>query len=361
MKRALALALAAAAALPGAAVPGTVPGTVHPEAVRTIGTRGRVDSISADGGRVAIRSVLESTKRNCMYASVWTPASNAVKRFDEGNACVDRDEGNEEHHLSLTMAGTRVAWANFEYGNHAYCQGFFSATLSRPRAAELPSPCDPGEGVSDYFFRVSGDSRVLAYASYQFCDIQCTDDNGELLPEGEYDIEIRTVVGGKVRLVDEPPDRSFFVGVSRARLLTFEHGRGLVVRDAGGRVLHEFAIAENQFDDVFFSGSNIVLRHGATLAVHDATTFATTGTSAIKARRVDDLDKNLAVYRAGGHVRVVDLANGKDAIVATPSGTLVLAGIEPDGVYYGYNVRRGPKPGRVTFVPMATVRAKLGR
>ena len=66
MRALLLVAVAAAAvALPGAATPASGPDG------KTTGTRGAVDSISADGARVAIRSTLSGSKRTCNYVAVW--------------------------------------------------------------------------------------------------------------------------------------------------------------------------------------------------------------------------------------------------------------------------------------------------
>ena len=171
------LAVAALAAVIAAAPAASRPAA---DGERVTGTRGRVLEISADGGRVAIRAGLEGTRRACHYASVWTPVSGRVVRFSD-NSCFPSGD-NAARHLGLTLAGTRLAWVDYEYGNHAYCEGPYTATLARPTPRNLRLECDPASGVTDVYFDFAGDGALLALSAYRECLANCLDDDGKLLP-----------------------------------------------------------------------------------------------------------------------------------------------------------------------------------
>ena len=76
-------------------------------------------SISADGGDVAIHAAYED-RATCDSGSVWTPASGKVVRFQDA-AC--EQERRDRQYDALTLAGSRAAWTDYDYGNHAYCNG----------------------------------------------------------------------------------------------------------------------------------------------------------------------------------------------------------------------------------------------
>jgi hypothetical protein len=77
---------------------------------------------------------------------------------------------------------------------------------------------------------------------------------------------------------------------------------------------------------------------------------------------------DLVAFVHGRFVHVVRLRDGHAAVFrvpaqripgANPGTTRVEADLSPHGLYYSYNVARGRYPGRVAFVPLARVLARL--
>ena len=73
-----------------------------------------------------------------------------------------------------------------------------------------------------------------------------------------------------------------------------------------------------------------------------------------KGAKVQDVENGYAVYFAGSEVHLLKIATNSDHVVARVQG-LVQADLEPSGLFYAYNVAKGDKPGRVTFVPAAAL------
>jgi len=111
MNRALLAAATALILVPGA--------TAAAPKTTTIGTRGAVESISADGGRVAIHAVLGDDPR-CDFGAVWQPARNTVIRLGARDTCPQSDDAEFD---AVTLSGNTAVWTNYNYGNHAYCVG----------------------------------------------------------------------------------------------------------------------------------------------------------------------------------------------------------------------------------------------
>jgi hypothetical protein len=69
-----------------------------------------------------------------------------------------------------------------------------------------------------------------------------------------------------------------------------------------------------------------------------------------------DVYGGIASYAAGRTLHGLNLATGKDAVLATAKRALVAAQIEQPGIVYAFNTVRGIKDyGNIVFVPMATV------
>jgi hypothetical protein len=114
----------------GAAVGGEAVSASVPTDSRQIGlvlrTRGTIDSIAADGPRVAI-----AYNGSTWCIELWTPSSRRLVRFAEG-ACSASARGGEAQGISgLGLAGGRVAWTNWMETNH-YATWVVSATESAP-------------------------------------------------------------------------------------------------------------------------------------------------------------------------------------------------------------------------------------
>lgn len=329
------LVTAAAVALVG------VSGAVGAAKPKVIGTRGEVLSISADGGNVAIHAATK-TARPCDSGSVWTPASGKVVRLVDENCSKN---GADRHFMELTIAGSRAAWTDYDYGNHAYCIGPVTATLSAPRARDS-GVCPDEPDNEDMYVEYRGDGSLLVGRSWLQCDSSCGPDY-----TGSYqdDVALYTISSRVKKLAGEKRNTDL-LDVDAGRIL-LRVKKTLYVLDGSGKQRATFAVPGQ--GAAFMNGAGQVsVPSGAALLTYDASTGKVAETCTMKpGAKVWDVEDGLAVYSVGSELHLLTIANNRDRVVTTAK-TLVGADLEPGGLFWAYNVPgRGTKPGRVSFLP----------
>lgn len=310
---------------------------------KTTGTRGRVVEISAEGSRVAIHAQAPGDFREaCEYASVWTPTSGAVVRLPEGKC----SQQSERQFDRLTLAGSRLAWADYDYGNHAYCYGPYTATLTRTTPKDLDRCAGEEEG-GDYYWEFLGDGSLLVARSYFECAANC-EPNYDLT----YDADVTIwSVGSSLKKLVAAKDDTKLLAVAGSKILLLEKGGKLVVYSSAGKRGLEIAAGAKAGG---LSGSDVVGVSGRTLKVYSATGSLKSTRTLASGAKLQEIDGGEAVYLASGQVRLLRLKDGKDRVAAKAKG-LVDAELEPAGLYYAHNSGTGSKPGRVSFVPASAL------
>lgn len=338
MKRLLALVALALVAVPGAAGAG---------GSKTIGTRGEVLRISADGGNVAIE-VATKTTRPCDSGSVWTPATGKVVRFQDegcGKNAADR------HFIDLTLAGSRAAWTDYDYGNHAYCIGPVYATLASPKGVSS-GVCPDEPDNEDMYVEYAGDGPLLVARSYVDCDYSCGPDYTGVYQD---QVTLYTVGAAGVKKLAAEKRNTRLLDVDAGRILLRDAaGKQLVVLDGTGRQVAALPVDAKA---AWLAGAaQVSVPTGTTLHTYDVATGALAETCTLKAgAKLQDVEGGLAVYFTAGEVHLLTIATNADRVVARQKG-LVQADLEPAGLFYAYNVPGGgSKPGRVTFVPASAL------
>ena len=224
MKR---LALLAALAL------AVVPGAQGAGAAKTIGTRGKVVEISADGSRVAIHAAIEG-EPNCNSGSVWQPTTGKVTRFQDA-PCGKR--ASENQYDSLTLAGSRVVWTDYDYGNHAYCNGPYIATLTQPKPGAT-GECPDEPDNSDMYWEYKGDGSLLVARSYFLCEANCEQDYNATFDD---QVEIWRVSARMTKLLAAKDDTKLF-DVDAGRILLRDPSKKLLVLSAAGKQVGTVAV-----------------------------------------------------------------------------------------------------------------------
>ena len=296
---------------------------------KTIGTRGAVDSISADGGRVAIHAQLGDDPR-CDFGAVWDtcPQPSDVE-FD-----------------GLTLAGDVVVWTNYELGSHAYCAGPFVASLRTLRAAAT-GVC-PGEpDNADMYWEYKGSAGLLVARSYTRCDASCGPDFSK-----SYDASVvlwSVGPAGPKKLAALKNDTKL-LDADAGRILLGDPSGKLLVLDAAGR---QVGTVPARTSSAWLDGPRVSVATGAILTTFDARSGRVVETCRMKrGARAQDVEKGLAVYLAGTEVHLLTIATNADRVAARQRG-LVQADLEPGGLFYAYNVPGGgAKPGRVSYLPL---------
>jgi hypothetical protein len=309
---------------------------------RLLALPGAVRSISADGGLVALREG-PSRGRKCDSASFWKPSSGSLVEV-LGEPC-----GTPYRIQGLALAGTTAIWWDYDTGNHVYCEDVYTATLARPKAEGL-GLCDGTQG--DTYYEFAGDRTIVAIADYSVCEADCTDENGNLLPDGDYGVEVRKLVGGKVSTVLPPVDFRKFLDARNWRVAVIEPKGVLAVYDTNGKRIWKVAGVAGVTDG-WISGTSVVVRRGRSIQAYTPAGAAGVARTLPRGAHVGDVSGGLVVYTAGSSVRLLRLSDGRDAQLVTVKG-LVGAQVTPAGIFYAANTRTaGRTRGAVTFVPLS--------
>jgi hypothetical protein len=339
MRLVLAVAAVALLAAPAASPTGRATG-------KTIGTRGSAQSIAADGSRVAIRAF-----RNCGSGAVWEPATNKVVRFTGASGCDPDIEFD-----SLTLAGSRVAWVDFDTGNHAYCQGPFTATVSSPKAKNLGT-CPDEPDNQDLYWDFDGDGSLLVARSYTLCEADCAPDYSRIYE----DSPTLYRVGASAKKLANLKDDTKLLDVSGSRILLLERPGTLAVYSAAGR--RGLAIKAGAGTGGFSGGDVVGVKERTKLTVYDGKSGSAKATRTLLGNaKFRDADGGLVAYVSstvfGTSLHLLRLADGRDRVVAKLKGFVDLD-LEPSGLFYAWNEAKGDKPGRVSFLPMAEIQKAL--
>ena len=318
--------------------------------VKTIGTRGGVVSISADGGLVAIHATIEGDP-GCDSGSVWVPATGKVVRFRD-NPCGPRQ--SDDQYVDLTLAGTTAAWVDYDYGNHAYCAGPYAATLAKPKRVQIDDYCDGTGDTSDTYYEFKGDGSLLVSLSYLRCEADCAPDYSRT---HDTDVKLFLLAGGSLKQLLAAKDDTSLLDADAGRiLLLLAPSKQLLALDAAGKEVGVVTLPE--VGDAKLSGATqvVAVAKGSQLDTYDLSSGKLVKATTMKGEaKLMDVENGVAVYLSPGEVHLLRLATGRDRVVAKQKG-LVQADLEPAGLYYAYNEPGGgTKPGRVAFVPAASL------
>lgn len=310
-------------------------------ATKTIGTRGAVVSISADGGTVAIHAAVTGDP-DCDSGSAWAPATGKVVRFQD-TPC--GKHASQKQYDSLTLGGSRAVWADYDYGNHAYCNGPSVATLAKPKPVGS-GVCPDEPDNSDMYWEFAGDGTLLVARSYFLCEASCPPDYDRTYDDK---VTIWRVGTGLTKLLAAKDDTKL-LDVDAGRILLRDPSKKLLVLDAGGKQVAALAVDAKS---AWLNGpSQVSVPSGTILRTYDVATGKLAETCTMKkGAHLQDVENGTAVYLAAGEVHLLTIATNRDRVVARQKG-LIQADLEPQGLFYAYNVPGGgSKPGRVTFVP----------
>ena len=183
----------------------------------------------------------------------------------------------------------------------------------------------------DTYYEFAGDRTLAAISDYSVCESDCTDANGNLLPDGDYGVEVRRLVGGKVVKVLKPVDFRVFLDARSWRMATIEPKDTLTVWDSAGRKLWSRP-GVTKVADGWIEGSSVVLHQARALRVYSATGAGVTRPLPRNAD-VGGVFGGLVVYTADSTVHLLRLRDGRDRKLVTTKG-LVGAQITPSGVFY---------------------------
>jgi hypothetical protein len=290
---------------------------------------GKIRAIAADGHLVAAHLVRPGNA--CDRVLLWKGSGKATS---VPAGC------NDEAVAALALAGTRVLWVNYDYGNHAYCR-LLTATAARPRATEIDF-CRPDE-ADTYLGGLSGDGPLLVF-----------NDWFDFLAQGELEhVELRRVEGTRTkRLLGGLRSRT--VTSVASGLIAIRGGAGAVtVVRSDGSMVHRFAVkAQGAKLD---GARTVVIRTGATLTPWDLGSAVDGTPRRMKgggAARFEDVQSGIAVYVLRRAVHLLRLADGRDVVIRRARTGPVHAQLEAPGLFWSH-------AGSIELVLMSALRSAL--
>ncbi|HEX7312217.1 MAG TPA: FG-GAP-like repeat-containing protein [Gaiellaceae bacterium] len=334
---------------------------------------GAITGLAADGGHVAV--LVGSAPSDCSHVTIWAPGSRAIHLGRQLPTCTSEyfKAGG-----TVALAGEHVAWLEFQTfsGNTESGDEYVTkvATTTSPAAiGELPEqaaskgPGGDGDGFASgtNMWYVHGGGDLLVFNTWAFCEVKdkackagTTWGNNRITDErlwrieGERRVQVRA--GGGALTVSD---------VDAGRIAVVEPGGGAVdVLSADGtlvtRVVPSGAALSAQI-----SGSQLAVLTTTGLLTYDVATGARQATlplSSSTKRALTGFDAGVAVYLEGRTVHVVRLADGHQFTLAPKGKGAVFAQLDPVGLFTGYTLRSGSRPGRVDLMSHAALLRKLG-
>jgi hypothetical protein len=103
-------------------------------------------------------------------------------------------------------------------------------------------------------------------------------------------------------------------------------------------------------------GTDVLAHRGITLDDYDAATGALRHEWPIPAdAALEDVQGGVAVFVDGSAIHLLRLTDGRDAAIDPAGSGPVHAQLERAGLFYSYTVDDANRPGRVAFVPWASL------
>jgi hypothetical protein len=297
---------------------------------RTLAVSGSIHGLSAEEGVVA---VAVHPAKGCDYVLTWKPSTSQTSRYVH---CSSSDESLQD----LTFAGGVPIWWDWSSGNHVYCDDVYAGR----HALGL---CDGTE--ADTYYEFAGDKSIAAIVDYSVCEDDCTGANGQLLPNGNYAVEVGQLKNGKVVPLLRPVDFRDFLDARSSQVATIEPKATLTVWNAAGKKVWSRTGVTGVYGGSI-DGSTVVLRQTRSLRAYSAASIGP-ARPLPKGASVGGVLGGVAVYSGGSTLRVLRLSDGRDRTLLRAPG---LSGFQltPAGLFYS--------AGRsVTFVPLADVLRKL--
>jgi hypothetical protein len=327
----VAMAGAVAAGSPSAAPPGS----------RTLHVAEPVLGISADGDLVAVNPYVLP----CDGIFVWNARTGRSKPVRRSAFCEDWPSTNLG-----ALAGERVVWHDVLAANTYSDIEVMTAVAGGGKPAPLydfetfHDPDEYGPQIGGF----AGDGDLLVYGAWKLATSGAVT-NSRLL----------RVEGSRQRIIHRFGDAIVSASVDADRIAVAE-AQTVSVLDRAGSLLREIRPPIPKIDAVALHGPQLVVAGPGALVVYDAVSGRRVRSLPLtRGSRLDDLANGIAVVVRGATVHARRVADGRDVVVAQPSGYDVQAQIERAGLTYAYTTNDN-KDGYVVFVTWQALQRRLG-
>jgi len=323
--------------------------------------RAPVGDLAADGGKIAYRA--------CGSIGVWRAGTAEVTpvRVD-APLCAPKYRGFN----NLTLAGDVVGYGTDEGGN-AQVVALQLSTVGDARAVTTVSGFNGTRGNPLGVGFLLGKGPLVVFSTWasgcNFPGMQCPDPAGPQplwrvpLPLAGACLGTGSELGPPCRRIADGPVAP--LAVDGGRVVVSRPDGSLVLLDGEGRELLSLPFAPGAVLGAELAGGDLVVLVQAELRDYDPTTGALLhawplpdvpsggfcGTELWRCGRprlvLEDATRGLALYLLDGHVHLLRLSDGADAVVVDGS----VAQLEDAGLFYAYERAGDAWPGRIRFVP----------
>jgi hypothetical protein len=340
-------------------------------------TRGVIDRLAADGRRVAAST--RAINGACDRIVVWRAPGKKFVTFDTHLHCPQGGSPAFEHVTEVALGAGKVAWIEASGGNNQELYLYAASVLGGP-SKTLDSGYngmgEKGDIAGSYVGALFGAGPLLAYNSWSECswfysDGEPTDD---CPVEGQVSGETLKWLsaGDRVRIKSGP--RSFrlrVVGGGHMALdsLWADSGVVIVLTSTGALSATVPAAAGNDPPRALaLTATRLVIERRRTLDVYNPSSGALIRTIPLgvaQRLQLDGANANLAVLSGLHRLVAVRLSDGKQATIPLPDeARATTSPISPRlsdaGLFYAYNVTSTPAKGRIIYIPISQLLARLG-
>ncbi|MEP6909403.1 MAG: hypothetical protein ABI896_03095 [Actinomycetota bacterium] len=314
---------------------------------RTVATDAPVYSLSADGQRVAF--VPGATATDCDHIDVWTPGKKVIRRVSPGLPA-PCGEGGAGAMYGLTLAGSRVAWAEI-LGCGNYCDVTLeSATLTARRAMSVsPESSFNADEGEPWDYHLHGQGRLLVY-----------NDGSRLVRIGgglERCVEGDTS-GARICTTLRRDAHAAPADSASEEQVAIRETDEVAVLDAQGTLLRTFPFTPEDVSVARIDRGHLVVARLVLLEEYDVATGTLELSRPLPARyTLGDFDQSegIVLMRRPKTIMLLRLADGA-SLTLRPGHGPVLADLNARGLYYSYAVGRG---GRLVFIPRSKLLRRL--
>ena len=322
-----------------------------------------VEALALDGSRVAYdagaRYVTNPHATNKVL--VWNVQTGKTVKVSGKKTAVADTSSTGSGVFQLAIAGTRVAWLVNVGGNLEGDDYLFTSSVTKPQEHQVASATRNGDGCPGRSFShcagpwlggIVGSGNLIAANRWT------TDGNGAVT-EGQLDV----LNGTKLKQVA--------TGANTVQAVAADGGRVAVLLSDGRVALYSAAgkpllTVNPGADAITLKGKSLVAATPTReLKLYNATTGSlrkTLSAHGTKQPRNLGVQGNTIIYTTGnaGELHAVNLATGKDRVIAKPHGGVEFADIDSAGLVYADN-GFGTDYGKATLVfrPLALVEAPV--
>lgn len=313
-------------------------------------------ALAADGARAA------TADERCGVL-VWEPLARRTTRMR--NLC------SELRVEPVVLAGRRLAWITQSNGNTEESTELVTARIGARRPTGVTGASAFSDDGFDTFesgatlYGLQGGGGTIAFTVSRYGRGGRRSAWLLLARHGAKCPNVEWKARSLCRRLQGAKDGVTFA-VDARRVVTVAPGGVVRLVSTSGKLLHRWALGGG-LGPVRLQGRTLAVQRGASLALYDTATGAETtarrlvigeGTAPV----LLDVQGDLAAYATGGAIHVLRLRDGRDRALALPEAAGPLdARIESSGLFVLWNRMHVRRFGRMTFVPLRTLRQALGR